>query len=138
LTPNYLPNSVTEQLTNQASVAWRGLRDGLVFSINQTRSTNLGPLSNPSNDFANGQPVTWLGFALSWSHRLTPLSSLTATFRQQQNSGSGDTTFRSANLIWNNRLSERISASLTGRYSMQRGSAAYNEAALIGTLNISF
>ncbi len=139
LTPNYLPNQVTEQLSNQASVAWRGLRDGVIFSVNQTRSTRLGPLSNPGNDFANGQPVTWLGFAISWSHRLTPRSSLTATLRQQQNSSeSADSTFRTASVIWNNRLAERVSASVAGRYSVQRGSSAYNEASVTGTLNISF
>lgn len=138
LQPNYLPSQTTEQLSYNASVAWSGLRDTAVLSANRTRSTSLGPLSNPSNDFAAGEPVTWFGLTLSWSHRLTPRDSLSASVSQQQNSGSSDSTFRSAGVAWTSQLAERVSASLSGNYSVQRGSSAYNQASVTASMNITF
>ncbi|MBS0593587.1 MAG: TIGR03016 family PEP-CTERM system-associated outer membrane protein [Proteobacteria bacterium] len=138
IAPSYLPNQVTEQLSNQASVAWLGKRDTAMLSVNQTRSTRLGPLSNPGNDFANGQPITWLGFSGTWSHRLTPRSNLTATLSQQQTSGAADSTFRTANLMWSSQVAERASAALMGSYSVQRGSGGYDMFSITATFNIQF
>jgi uncharacterized protein (PEP-CTERM system associated) len=138
LQPGYLPSQTTEQLSYNASVAWSGLRSSAVFSINQTRSTNLGPLSNPGNDFANGQPITWFGFSMGWSHRLTPRDTLSLSLSQQQNSGAAESTFRSANVFWSSQLAERVSAALSGNYSVQRGSSAYNQASVTASVSITF
>ena len=68
----YLPSQVQLQDRNEASAALLGQRSTLVLNVYQTITKNLGPLSNPDNNFANANQIDWLGFGLTWSHKLTP------------------------------------------------------------------
>lgn len=138
LVPNYLPSQMSEQLSNNASVAWMGLRDTVMLSVNRTQTTDLGPLSNPGNNFANGQPVTWQGFSVSWSHRLTPLQMLTVTGTQQRTTGTESTNFWTGTAMWTNQWAPRVSSSLAATYSAQGGASSYTATSLIATLNMQF
>ena len=40
--------------------------------------------------------------------------------------------------MWSNQVAERVSVSLSARYQTQSGTASYNEAALLATLNMTF
>jgi uncharacterized protein (PEP-CTERM system associated) len=141
LDPSYLPSQVSEQLSQNASVAWLGMRSTLIFSVNQTQSRNLGPLSNPANSFAGGQDVTWRGFSVTGSHRLTPRATLSASVTQTRTTGSDngqESDFWSANLMLTNQIAASVSGSLMVRRSVQSGFTGYNENALLATLNMQF
>jgi uncharacterized protein (PEP-CTERM system associated) len=142
LTPNYLPSQVTEELSNNASVAWLGKRSSVILSANQTKSRNLGPLSNPDNDFANANQVDWLSFSVTGSHRLTPLTSLSASLTQSRTSGDENglsTTLWSGMLMLTTQLAERVSASVSVRRNVfQSSTAPYTENAVLATIGMQF
>lgn len=142
LNTGYLPNQVTEELRNEASVAWLGQRSTVILNVYQTKVNNLGPLSNPGNDFANGNQIDWLGFGLNFSHQLTPRATLTASLAQQQTTesqGSQETTLRTGTLMWTNRIAERATLSLSARYTdFSSTTSPYNESALLATLSMQF
>lgn len=142
LNTGYLPNQVTEELRNEASVAWLGQRSTVIFNVYQTKANNLGPLSNPGNDFANGNQIEWRGFGLNFSHRLTPRATLTAGLAQQQTSesqGSQETTLRTGNLMWSNQIAERATLSVSARRTIFSSTTApYNESALLASLSMQF
>jgi uncharacterized protein (PEP-CTERM system associated) len=141
LSTGFLPEQVQLTNQNQASVAWLGLRNTLAFNVYQTQTENVGPLSNPGNNFAGGNEITWLGFGLTWSHRLTPQSVLSVNGSQQrtsQASGGQETTLWTGTALWSNQLAERVALMLSATYSAQTGTSTYNEASLMAGLSMQF
>lgn len=142
LSTGYLPSQVTEELRQDASVAWLGARSTLIFNAYQTKARNLLTLSIPGSDFANRNQVNWLGFGLSLSHRLTPRAALTGSLAQQrttQTQGSQKTTLWAGNLMWTYQLAERATASLSARRTVFSSTILpYNESALLASLNMRF
>jgi uncharacterized protein (PEP-CTERM system associated) len=142
VTSNYLPNQVQEQRVQEISVALMGIQSTLIFNANQTYSRNLGVLSNPGNDFANGNLTHWRGFGISWAHPLTPQSTLSVNATQQKTYGtqsSQSTDLLAAYAMWSTQLSRRASASISARRQVFRSNTApYNETAMIGNLTMTF
>ena len=141
--PTFLPSQVTEELRQQASVAWLGQRNNLVFSVYQTQAKSLQPqMLNPGDDFSNGNVIRWRGFGIAGSHRLSPTSNLSLTLDQSQtgeSQGRQATTLRSVYAWWNSQLGRRLTGSLGARYQSFSSSAApYTEAALLANLSMSF
>lgn len=142
LNAGYLPNQVTLERRNEASMAWLGQRDTMVATVYQTESQNLQPsLLNPADPFSGGNVIRWRGASLTWSHRLTPRSTLSVSGLGQNSSesiGNQDTTLWSGMAMWSNQVAERVGVSLSARYQTQSGSTSFDEAALLATLNMSF
>ncbi len=142
LNSNYLPNQVQEERRQDFSVALMGIRNTVIFNAYQTYSRNLGVLSNPGNDFANGEPIRWRGFGISWAHPLTPISTLSVNASVQKTlatQGSLSTDLLSVYAMWSTQLSRRASASISARRQVFRSDTApYNETALIGNLSMQF
>jgi uncharacterized protein (PEP-CTERM system associated) len=142
LNTGYLPSQVTEELRNDASVAWLGMRSTVIFNVYQTQARNLGPLSNPGNNFANANQLDWLGFGLNLSHRLTPRDALTASLAQQRTSeadGTQETLLRTGSLMWTSQVGQRTTASLSARRTVFDSSTSpYNETAFLATVSMQF
>jgi uncharacterized protein (PEP-CTERM system associated) len=141
LNTGYLPSQVQLRNTNEASVGLLGIRSTLIFNVYQTTTQNLGPLSLPDNDFAHGNEITWVGFGVTWSRRLSPRSTFSLNARQQNTSQpetERDTTLRTATAIWTYQVAERATLSARARYAVQSGTSQYSEAALLGVLTMRF
>lgn len=142
LITGYLPNQVQLERQQQASASWLGQRDTAIATIYQTQSEPVQAAAlDPNNPFSGASAIKWLGGSLTWSHRLTPRSTLTATGsgqRTSQSVGSQETTLWVGMLMWTDQIYERVSVSLSGRYQNQTGSASFTEAALLATLNMTF
>ena len=139
---SYLPSQVQEERRQEASVALMGIRSTVMFSAYQTYSRNLGVLSNPGNDFASGNLTRWRGVGATWSHRLTPQSTinLNATgTRTTGESSTQETTLWALYGMWSAQVSRRATASITVRHQrFSSDTAPYNESALIGNLSMTF
>jgi uncharacterized protein (PEP-CTERM system associated) len=140
---NFLPSQVTEELRQNASVAWLGQRSTIVFNVNQTYAKSLQPqLLNANDVFSGGNVVRWRGFGITGSHRLTPTSSLALTFNQSQSGeseGTQSTTLRSVYALWSVSVGRRTTATLGARYqNFSSSTAPYTEAALLANLSMSF
>ena len=138
----YLPGQVVLERRQDASVSWLGIRDTLFFNIYQTQSESLQPgVLNPDDPFAGGNVLRWRGARATWSHRLTPLSTLSVNAGGQRTSetfGGQETTVWNGMVMWSNQLAPRARLSLSARYTTQSGSSTYNEAALLAFLNMNF
>lgn len=141
LNNGFLPDQVQVQEQNQASAAWLGKRSSFLLNVYQTQTQNLGPGSNPGNDFALGNEITWLGFGVTWSHRLTELSTFSLNGNQQrtkQGASNQETTLRTATALWTHRLAERVALAVSGSYTVQTGNSTYNEAAVLASVSMQF
>lgn len=141
LNTGYLPSQVQLQDRNEASAALLGQRSTVILNAYQTSTKNLGPLSNPDNNFANANEIDWLGFGLTWAHKLTPRATLSVNASQlqtKQAEGTQDTTLRIGTVMWTNQIAERASVSVSASYNAQTGSSTYNEASVFASLNMQF
>jgi uncharacterized protein (PEP-CTERM system associated) len=138
----YLPGQVVLERRQDASVSWLGVRDTLFLNLYQTQSEGLQPgVLNPDDPFAGGNVLRWRGVRATWSHRLTPLSTLSVNAGGQRTSetfGGQETTVWNGMVMWSNQLAPRARLSLSARYTTQTGSSSYNEAAMLAMLNMSF
>lgn len=138
----YLPSQVTEQLAQNASVAWLGIRSNVILNVYQTQARNLSPLSNPSNNFAGGDPIRWYGGSASWSHQMTPTATLSVNFSGQRTASDGGG--QSSNLwfgtvSWSNQVTRRINLSVTARRQVfDSTTSPYNESALLAIATMTF
>ncbi len=142
LSSGYLPNQVTEERRQEASVALLGARSTLIFNIYQTRARALTDTVTPGSQFANGNVVNWLGYNVTWAHRLTQLSTLNLSAYQTRTSesiGSDRTNLWTLNVMWSRKLAERIALSVSANYTdFSSTISPYTEAGLQANLNLAF
>lgn len=123
------------------SMAYRGLRQSLVFSLYQTHTSRLGGELG-SGDLADVNQVRQRGLTVSLSHRLTPTSSLVVSTSLQDTPDSGARSgnqLRSITATWSARLGPRSSVSLGVRHSdFDSVNNPYQESALIGSVRMQF
>ena len=142
LNTGYLPSQVTKERQDSASVALRGIRSTVIVNVYQTFRQGVFVASlNPDQDFANGNVIHWVGTGVTWSHRLSPRSSVTANLNYSQTSeslGTRDTNMWLARAIWNYQVAERATFSLAARRTVQSGTTEYTVNSLLATLFINF
>ena len=142
LNTGFLPNQVQLERRQEASASWLGQRSTVIVNIYQTQSENVQAAAlDPNDPFSGGNTIRWRGGSVSWSHRLTPRSTLTVSGSGQSTSqriGDLETTLWTGMAMWSNQVAERVSLSVSARYQKQTGSTTYDEAALLATLNMSF
>ena len=101
LNTGYLPSQVTEELRQQASVAWLGQRSTAIFNVYQTQAQEpAAGMLNPDDDFSGGNVIqlAWLRRHLVASPDATSRRS-SLNFDQSQSGesvGTQETTLRSA------------------------------------------
>lgn len=142
VTSNYLPSQIQEERRQNASVALLGRRSTVIFNVFQTYSRNLGVLSNPDNDFANGNLTRWRGFGVTWSHRLTPQSNISVNASATKTTGESstdETTLWALYGTWSAQVARRATASISVRHQrFSSQTSPYNESAVIGVLSMTF
>jgi uncharacterized protein (PEP-CTERM system associated) len=139
----FLPNQVTLETNNEASVALQGTRSTVIFSVFQTEAQALqSALLNPDNILSAGNVITWLGGGVNWAHRLTPRDSLVLNVRGRRTTesvGSEESTLWTGTATWSRQVAPRATMSLAARYqNLSSTTSPYNEAALLATLNMQF
>ena len=142
LNSGYLPDQVVLERRQDASMSWLGLRDTMMFNVYQTQSQGVAAASlTPNDPFGGRNALRWRGGSITWSHRLTPRDTLNVSGggqRTTEGSGVQQTTLWTGMAMWSNQFAERIALSLSARYQKQTGTATYDEAALLATLNMTF
>ena len=85
--PGFLRASVSVQDLEEASVAFRGVRDIAVLSWTRSRSMRLGVQPGVADDLSVSNEVSLQGLSVDLSHRLTPQSSAGLLLSRQHGSG---------------------------------------------------
>lgn len=135
----FLTSGPTVQRTQNASLAYQGLRTTVMLTLLRSRTQGLGASSSGNASLAAGIAQETLSVTLS--HRLTPQSSLLVAASQQRTPDAGaqrGNDLQTLTATWSTRLGEDTNASLGLRYTRADGARPYDESALIGTLRMQF
>ena len=145
LQAGYLNSSTVLQQLRQASFALIGARNTVTFSATQNNTQNVSLLNGLGVEIGSGAStnnVDQLGGSVSWSHKLTPMSSLVGSVSYLNSTGTGtnrlETTQRFFSLNFLTQLGPKTSAGITARRVVADGTTEYTENALIGTLSHQF
>jgi uncharacterized protein (PEP-CTERM system associated) len=119
-----------------------GLRDTVVFIATRSSTKRLDTISTVLDDLSNSSAVYQNGFSVSYAHRLTPdtaMNVLTSIQQSSDSQGLQDTSSRSLNMSISTKIGAKSTAALSARRVVFDSKAtAYNESAIIGTLNVQF
>ena len=138
----FLTPSVSVQRSQTFSVAMLGVRSTVLVSTFRSDARAVNPTASFAGDLSNGNTLHTIGFSVNVSHRLTPLSALSAGLTRTQTSaslGGQSTDLRSLTATWTNRLRESADLSVSARRTLF-GSATnpYAEDAVIANLRLRF
>jgi uncharacterized protein (PEP-CTERM system associated) len=142
---NFLSSSATVQRAQSLSVALVGQRSVITFALTRTRSNRLQSLLNLGDDFDTNSRIDQQGASINLAHRLTPISSVSASLARQTSEGSGvglTQTNRSTSLAlgYTTRLAPRTSGTVQLRHTQYDNSAvnAFSETAISALLTHRF
>jgi uncharacterized protein (PEP-CTERM system associated) len=138
----FLSSAATLQQTQQFSIVWSGLRDSLSASVSRSNTQRADTVSAASDDLSQSGVVALSNLAVSWSHRLTPGSSLAMTLTAVR--GNGDAAAQSnrqtrAELAYNTSLTPESFATVSWRRGLYKTALQpYDETALTASYGIRF
>jgi uncharacterized protein (PEP-CTERM system associated) len=145
---NYLTNRPQVQRNQQLSVVFYGSRNSLTFLAARSNSQPLTRAPNGLNGIVSeAGTVTQQGYAVSFSHRLTPLTGLNLLASRQKNKGENDLTGRLDTTLTYyqigiaTRLGAKTVGALNARHQDFNGSdltIPYKENALIASVTMVF
>ncbi len=138
----FLSSAATLQQTQQFSIVWSGPRDSLSASVSRSNTQRADTVSAATDDLSQSGTVALSNLAVSWSHRLTPGSSLALTLTAVR--GNGDTAAQSnrqsrAELAYNTSLTRESVATVALRRGLYKTALQpYDETALTASYGIRF
>ena len=143
---SFLSSSATLDRAQSLSLALVGQRTVVTFALTRKRSNRLQSVFGLGDDFDNSSRIDQQGWSVNLGHRLTPLSSLSASLGRQTSEGSGtgltlSNRSTALTLGYTTRLAPRTSASLQLRRTQYDNSGAINtfgETAVTGLLTHRF
>ncbi|MBS1229924.1 MAG: hypothetical protein H6R17_3201 [Proteobacteria bacterium] len=149
LTINSMISGVTLQERGDVSFALLGARNTLTFAAFNSKSTGITQILMAVPSIGGNyvlspliQELKQRGASISWSHQLTGLSSLVASYALINNKGTGATTLETDQKMFNvnlvTRLDPKTSAGVGVRRSVVDGTTNYTENALTGTISYQF
>lgn len=147
LQTGFLTTRVTLQHTREMSFVLLGARNTLTFAAAQIDSENLaqgiGTGVVAGDDFSQAQNIRQRGGSVIWTHRLTPMSSLTGGYTRMKNTGTGgatplETDQKVLRLNFLTQLSPKSAAGIGLRHVVVDGTANYTENALTAVLKHEF
>lgn len=126
---SFLSSSATIQRTQALSLALVGQRAVVTFALTRNRSSRLQSILNLGDDFDTNSRIDQQGWSVNLAHRLSPISSVSASLGRQRTEGRGsgptpanrETFFT---LGYTTRLAPRTSASWQLRHRRYDNSAA--------------
>ena len=138
----YSRSTLSLQRSQILSFAILGIRDTITFTAARSTGQLLGTGAVASSDFANTSVIRQNGLTMSYSHRLTPDSSVNFLVSQQKSAGESQmlqTRLRTFNLSLSTKLSRKMYGSFGARHTISDGnSSPYRENALTGSINFQF
>lgn len=138
----FLASAATLQDTQEFSIVWSGPRDSLSASVSRSKTQRADTVSTAADDLSQSGAVALSNLSVSWSHRLTPGSSVALTLTAVR--GNGDTAAQSnrqtrMELAYNTSLTPESSASVTLRRGLYKTALQpYDESALTASYGIRF
>jgi uncharacterized protein (PEP-CTERM system associated) len=137
----FLTSGPTVQTSQNAALAYQGLRHTLMFTVMRSRTEQLGATGAGGTA---GLPagIAQRSLGINLSHRLTPESSLVVSASQQRTPDAG--TAKGNDMVtlvatWSTRLGPSVNASLGLRHTRFSSDArSYDENALIGSMRMQF
>lgn len=138
----FLTNAASIQRRQNLSLALLGLRTTLLLSTSRNDARAVDETATNAGDLSNGRDLHSTGFGVNVSHRLTPLSALSADLSLSRNSSTGDnrtTRLRSLSAAYTTRLSNQVDLSLSARRTLFHSDFdPYNESAIVASLRMRF
>ncbi|APW39498.1 hypothetical protein RD110_21645 [Rhodoferax koreense] len=137
----YSTAALSLQRSQTLTFALIGIRDTITLSANRSMSQSLSNLVPAADDFANTSFIRQNGVTLSYSHRLTPDSSLNVLVSQQKSAGDSSllkTKLRAFGVNLSTRLNDKMYGNIGARHVISDSSTSYKETTLTGSVNIQF
>lgn len=139
----FLTSAVSLARRQDLSFTLLGLRNTLTFLASRSENSRLLQDVGGADDLGNSMFVRQNGFSIVYSHRLTPLSTLTVLAAQTKSSGEATSTqgikLKSLNVSLSTQLGKHTSGTLGLRRSISNGSLfSYTESAVRGGLSVQF
>lgn len=142
----YVTRSYYLEKRAQVNAALTGIRDSIGLAVTYSNRHRLvdPSLLAPGDELANFDSVEDVGATIALSHRLTPLTSLSATLGASRSAGQSmtltDTTTRrrDASLVASTSFSAYTVGSLSYHHQASRGASAYDENSVAATLGMRF
>lgn len=142
LTTSFATSAVSVVRRQDLSFSLLGIRDTVTFIATRSESSRLDSLSSAIDNLSNGALVRQSGLSVSYSHRLTPISSITVLASTSQSSdslGSQDNSNRLLNFSFSTKLGLKTTAAVSARHVVFDSTASpYTESAITGTVNVQF
>jgi uncharacterized protein (PEP-CTERM system associated) len=139
---NFLTSAVALQRRQDLSFTLLGLRDTITVAMSRTNTSRLDSVSTAIDDLSNSTSVRQSGLSATYSHRLTPDTTVNLSAAQQQSSdskGLQETSTNSMTFGFSTRLGLRSTATVSARRAIfDSTTSPYNETAVTGTINVQF
>ena len=141
-TGGFLTNAPSIQRRQNFSAAFLGVRTTVLLSTSRNDARAANPTNVSAGDLSNGRNLHSTAFGINLSHRLTPLSALSADVSVSKNSSTVDnrsTNLRSLVTTYTRQLGKQVDLSLSARRTLFRSDTdPYNESALTASLRLRF
>jgi uncharacterized protein (PEP-CTERM system associated) len=138
----FLTNAASIQRRQNLSLALIGLRTTWLLSTSRNDARAANETATNAGDLSNGRNLHSTGLGLNVSHRLTPLSALSADLSLTKNSATVDnrtTRLRSLSTTYTTRLSKQIDLSVSARRTLFSSDLdPYTESAVVANLKVQF
>lgn len=138
----FLTNAASIQRRQNLSLALIGLRTSLLLSTSRNDARAANDTATNAGDLSNGRNLHSTGFGVNVSHRLTPLSALSADLSLSRNSSTGDnrmTRLRSLTTTYTTHLSKQVDLSISARRTLFHSDVdPYTESAVVANLKVQF
>lgn len=134
--------SVTRRL--QLTGALVGARNSLTLALSSSDNERIGSADSlsPEDDFSRFTRILMRSAVLSYVHKLSGLSDLSAAISRIRTEGSGasaeDVTRRTFTIGYNTRISSRTNGAITVRRQLSSGTREFTENALVVSLSSRF
>lgn len=145
LQSGFLTNQTVVQQLRNLSFALLGARNTVTVAAAQNDSQNLTVLNGLGVGIGSGPSqnnVNQISASISWSHKLTPKSSLIGTISRSNSKGTGtntlETTQQLMSLNFVTSLGPKTNAGVGARHVISDGTTDYSETALTATMSHRF
>ena len=138
----FLSSAATLQHSQVFSIVWSGPRDSVSASVSRSNTQRADTVSTVADDLSQSDDVALSNLSVSWSHRLTPSSSLALTLTAVR--GNGDAAAQSnrqtrMELAYNTSLTRESFATVSLRRGLYKTALQpFDESALTASYGIRF
>lgn len=141
VTGGYMTTRATIQRRQQVAFALFGARNSLTFLANRSENQSTLAASAFADDFDKLSSVRQQGVSLTYTHRLSPQSSLNASVsRQESTGGSSGSSLKTTQTLYQLNVSTKLGVKTTGMFSIRRSefdsnTNPYTENAILGSIS---